>query len=108
MIPDMFLAGTIIFAMANKWKSTVISFVGALIVIVAYIIAGSFASDVDNETIAALTDIFGINTYAIETKYYTPVEKNTISPSFSGLLFINRLIWVAVGIIILLASLQFL
>lgn len=104
ILPNMFLAGTIIFAMANKWKSTVISFVGALIVIVAYIVAGSFASDVDNETIAALTDIFGINTYSIETKYYTPVEKNTISPGFSGLLFYNRLIWVAVGIAILLAS----
>ena len=104
ILPNMFLAGTIIFAMANKWKSTVISFVGALIVIVAYIVAGSFASDVDNETIAALTDIFGINTYAIETKYFTPVEKNTISPGFSGLLFYNRLIWVAVGIVILLAS----
>jgi hypothetical protein len=104
ILPNMFLAGTIIFAMANKWKSTVISFVGALIVIVAYIVAGSFASDVDNETIAALTDIFGINTYSIETKYYTPIEKNTISPGFSGLLFYNRLIWVAVGIVILLGS----
>ena len=32
ILPNMFLAGTIIFAMANKWKSTVISFVGALVV----------------------------------------------------------------------------
>lgn len=104
ILPNMFLAGTVIFAMANKWKSTVISFVGGLVIIVAYIVAGSFSSDVDNETIAALTDMFGINTYQIETKYYTPVEKNTISPGFSGLLFMNRLIWISVGLIILLVS----
>ncbi|RZN82975.1 MAG: hypothetical protein EVB11_06465 [Winogradskyella sp.] len=104
VLPNMFLAGTVIFAMANKWKSTVISFVGGLVIIVAYIIAGSFSSDVDNETIAALTDMFGINTYQIETKYYTPVEKNTISPGFSGLLFMNRLIWVSVGLIVLVLS----
>ncbi len=104
ILPNMFLAGTIIFAMANKFKSTVISFVGALIIIVAYIVAGSFASDVDNETIAALTDTFGINTYSIETKYYTPVEKNTLSPSFSGLLLYNRLIWIGLGIVILALS----
>ena len=104
VLPNMFLAGTVIFAMANKWKSTVISFVGGLVIIVAYIIAGSFSSDVDNETIAALTDMFGINTYQIETKYYTPVEKNSISPGFSGLLFMNRLIWVTVGLIILVLS----
>ncbi len=104
ILPNMFLAGTVIFAMANKWKSTVISFVGGLVIIVAYIISGSLMSDVDNETIAGLSDIFGINTYALETKYYTPVEKNTISPGFSGLLFWNRLLWTGVGILILLLS----
>jgi hypothetical protein len=104
ILPNMFLAGTVIFAMANKWKSTVISFVGGLVIIVAYIVSGSLMSDVDNETVAALSDVFGINTYSIETKYFTPSEKNTISPGFSGLLFWNRLIWTGVGIVILTLS----
>ena len=104
ILPNMFLAGTVIYAMANKWKSTVISFVGGLVIIVAYIVSGSLMSDVDNETIAGLSDIFGINTYSIDTKYYTPAEKNTISPGFSGILFWNRLIWTGVGIIILMLS----
>lgn len=104
ILPNMFLAGAVIFAMANKWKSTVISFVGGLVIIVAYIISGSLMSDVDNETIAGLSDIFGINTYSIETKYFTPIEKNTISPGFSGVLFWNRLIWTGVGFIILMIS----
>ncbi|WP_033961237.1 M1 family aminopeptidase [Psychroserpens jangbogonensis] len=104
VLPNMFLAGAVIFAMANKWKSTVISFVGGLLIIVAYIVSGSLMSDVDNETIAALSDIFGINTYRIETKYFTPIEKNTISPGFSGILFWNRLIWISVGLIILMIS----
>ncbi|TYA58033.1 M1 family aminopeptidase [Formosa maritima] len=104
VLPNMFLAGAVIFAMANKWKSTVISFVGGLLIIITYIVSGSLMSDVDNETIAALSDVFGINTYAIETKYFTPAEKNTVSPGFSGVLFWNRLIWTSVGIIILLIS----
>ena len=104
ILPNMFLAGAIIYAMANKWKSTVISFVGGLVIIVAYIVSGSLMSDVDNETIAGLSDIFGINTYSIETKYFTPAEKNTISPGFSGVLFWNRLIWTGFGIIILMIS----
>jgi ABC-2 type transport system permease protein len=104
ILPNMFLAGSIIYAMANKWKSTVISFVGALVIIVAYIVSGSLMSDVDNETIAALSDVFGINTYSIETKYFTPTEKNTISPGFSGLLFQNRMIWTTVSFAILMLS----
>ena len=104
IVPNMFLAGAVIFAMANKWKSTVISFVGGLVIVVAYIVSLSLMSDVDNETLAGLSDIFGINTFNIETKYFTPAEKNTISPGFSGLLFQNRLIWMAVGFIILMIS----
>ena len=104
ILPNMFFAGAIIFAMANKWKSTVISFVGSLVIIMGYIISGVLISDIDNETLAAITDIFGIRTYDLYAKYYTPIEKNTISPSFSGLLLMNRLIWISAGVIILILS----
>jgi hypothetical protein len=104
ILPNMFFAGAIIFAMASKWKSTVISFVGALIIIVGYIAAGSLISDLDSQTLAALTDIFGIRTYGIISKYYTPAEKNTLITGFSGLLLYNRLIWISVGSLILGAT----
>lgn len=104
ILPNMFFAGTIIFAMAIKWKSTVISFVGSLVIIIGYIIAGTLMSDIDNETIAALADTLGIRAYSIYSKYYTPIEKNTLSPGFHGLLLWNRLIWISGGIIILTLS----
>ena len=87
ILPNMFIAGSIIYALANLWKSTIISFVGALVIIMAYIISGNLISDIDNETIGALSDIFGIRAYSIYSKYYTPVEKNSLSPGFEGLIF---------------------
>ncbi|PJB13856.1 MAG: hypothetical protein CO118_11615 [Flavobacteriales bacterium CG_4_9_14_3_um_filter_32_8] len=104
IVPNMFFAGAITFAMANKWKSTVISFVGTLIIIVGYLISGTLLSDIDNETIAALTDTFGIRAYALDSKYFTPIEKNTLSVGFNGLLFLNRIIWLAIGTVIILGS----
>lgn len=104
ILPNMFFAGTIIFAMANKWKSTVISFVGSLVIIIGYIVSGTLMSDIDNETIAALTDTFGIRAYSIYAKYFTAIEKNTLSPGFNGLLLLNRIIWIASGFVILIAS----
>jgi hypothetical protein len=104
ILPNMFFVGAIIYAIANKWRSTVISFAGTLIIIVTYIISGTLMSDVDNETLAALTDIFGNRTYSIHTQYYTPIEKNTVSPKFEGLILWNRVIWVLVGFVILLTS----
>jgi len=104
ILPNVFFAGSIVYAMANKWRSTTISFVGVLLIIVAYIVAGTFASDIDNETIAALTDSFGIRAYAVYSKYFTVLEKNTLSPSFSGLLLYNRILWVSIGFVILIVS----
>lgn len=104
ILPNMFFAGAIIFAMANKWKSTIISFVGTMVIIIGYSLSGTLTSDIDNETIAALTDVFGIRAYTIDTKYFTPIEKNTISVGFSGLLLFNRLLWVTLGLLILVGS----
>ena len=104
ILPNMFFAGAITFAMASKWKSTVISFVGTMVIIIAYIISGTLISDIDNETIAALTDTFGIRAYGIDSKYFTPIEKNTVSVGFTGLLFFNRLIWLAIGSAIVIGS----
>ncbi len=104
ILPNMFFAGTIIFALALKWKSTVISFVGTMIIIVGYFTAQSFMSDLDNETIGALADTFGTAPFKIYTKYFTTIEKNTIILPFSGIILYNRLIWVGLGFLILLAS----
>ncbi|MFQ3213660.1 MAG: ABC-2 type transport system permease protein [Marivirga sp.] len=104
VLPNMFFAGAIIYAFANIWKSTVMSFVGALAIIVAYIISGTLMSDIENESLGALLDTFGLRTYSLMSKYYTPIEKNTIGLQLTPILIYNRLIWLGFGTIILLGS----
>lgn len=100
ILPNMFLAGSIIFFLAHRFKNTIVSFVGAMGIIVAYIAAGTFLSDIDSRHLAALVDIFGIRTYSIYSQYFTPIERNTLSPEFTGVILQNRLIWIGVGIIV--------
>lgn len=107
ILPNMFIAGAIVFVLANKYKNTIVSFVGAFGLIIAYIITGTLLSDIDNESLAALLDMFGIRSYSVETRYFTPIEKNTLSPAFSGLLLYNRLIWIGFGILMLLLNFKF-
>lgn len=104
ILPNMFFAGAIIFAMATKWKNTIISFLGTLAIIITYSISGTLLSDIDNETLGALTDMFGIRAFGIDTKYFTPSDKNTIGATFSGLFLLNRIVWIIVGFIILFLS----
>ena len=104
ILPNMFIGGAIIYSLAQEYKNTMISFVGAMLILVGYSIAGELLSDIDNEKIASLVDTFGIRTYSITSKYYTPLEKNTLNPSLSGLILYNRLLWISFSAIILLIS----
>ncbi len=104
ILPNMFFAGAITFAMAIKWKNTVISFVATLIIIIAYMISGTLLSEISNQNLAGLTDMFGIRAYQIDSKYYTIAEKNISGASFNGLLLMNRIIWSGMGLLILVTS----
>ena len=101
ILPNMFFAGAITYTLANKYRSTVISFMGVIAVIVGYSIAGTLLSDLENESIAAMVDPFGTTAYNVATKYWTPAEKNTLSPQFEGLLLQNRLLYMAVSAVVL-------
>ncbi|NAS30706.1 hypothetical protein GTQ40_06965 [Flavobacteriaceae bacterium R38] len=104
ILPNMFIAGAIIFAVANTWKSTIVSFIATIIIIIGYLTSGVFAQDISTENLAAFTDALGINAYTIDSKYFTSLEKNTNIISFSGLLLWNRIIWIVIGFIILMIS----
>ena len=78
VMPNMFFAGAVIFAIATKWKNTIISFTGTMGIIVLYILSGTLTSDLDNETIGSMLDAFGVRTYAIETKYFTPAQTGNV------------------------------
>lgn len=104
VLPNMLFAGSIIFLLATRFKSTVISFVGALLIVIGYTIALDFASDLDSQATGALVDIFGISAYRLDTQYLTPAEQNLRGPAFAGYLLTNRLIWTGVGLLLLLLA----
>ncbi len=106
VLPNMLFAGSIIFLLATRFKSTVISFVGALLIVIGYTIALDFASDLDSQATGALVDVFGISAYRLDTQYLTPAEQNLTGPAFAGYLLTNRLIWTGGGLVLLLLAYQ--
>jgi ABC-type transport system involved in multi-copper enzyme maturation permease subunit len=96
-LPNTLFVAAIIFTIAVLTRSTVTSFIGALVLLTAYGVASALLSDLKNETIAAVVDPFGIRTFALATKYWTVSDKNHLSMGLSGLLLWNRLIWLSVG-----------
>ncbi|OIN61019.1 M1 family aminopeptidase [Arsenicibacter rosenii] len=101
-IPNTFISGALIFALAALTRSTIISFVGAILLLVAYGISSSFLSDVENERLAFFVDAFGARPFDLITKYWTVSEKNSLSVGLDYPdMLMNRLIWTGVGVGIL-------
>ena len=108
ILPNTILICAVIFSLATMFRNTTATFVGALGLLVAYLIAGVFLYDLDNEIIAILSDPLGINSLSIITKYWTLDEKNTMWLTFSGPILINRIIWLSVaGLIFAISYFRF-
>jgi ABC-type transport system involved in multi-copper enzyme maturation permease subunit len=96
-IPNTLFISAIVFCIAALTRSTVTSFLGSLLLLVAYTVADGFTEDLDNETLGMLLDPFGIRAHTLMTKYWTVVERNGLSVGLEGMMLWNRLLWMAVG-----------
>ncbi len=100
-LPNAIFLAAIIFALATWFRSTVVSFLAVILMLVGYSIASNLLTDLDNKELAGLIDPFGIRTFALETRYWTVAEKNSKYVTLSGMLLWNRLLWLGVGMALL-------
>ena len=96
-IPNTLFVAAVIFAVAALTRSTITSFIAALVLLVGYAVSDAFLSDLRNETIAAITDPFGARAFGLMTKYWTVSDRNRLSLGWQGLLLWNRLLWMTVS-----------
>ncbi|MEL7221775.1 MAG: ABC transporter permease, partial [Bacteroidota bacterium] len=104
VLPNTLFIGAIVFALAALFRSSIVSFAGALVLLVGYLITGNIIADLDNEMLAKLLDPFAINTISLETKYWTVDDKNSLWLGFSGAMLFNRLIWICVSLLVFAAT----
>ena len=102
VIPNMIFAGCILFTVAALTRSTMYSFISAMVLLVGYIVAGNLMRDIENESISALLDPFGFRPLELITKYWTVDDKNHLSVSITHpMMLTNRLLWMAIGLVVL-------
>lgn len=99
-LPNTLFISAIIFAIAVVTRSTATSFIGGLLLLVAYVTTQSLTSDMKNEVLGALLDPFGLRTFSLATKYWTVADKNTLSLGYTGLVTANRAIWISVSALV--------
>ncbi|MCY2985469.1 MAG: M1 family aminopeptidase [Planctomycetota bacterium] len=99
-LPNTLLVGSVVFAIAAWTRNTMYSFLGVLMLMVAYGISQTILSDINNETLAMLVDPLGGAPYSVLTKYWTVDQRNHWVLPTSGILILNRVIWLIVALVI--------
>jgi ABC-type transport system involved in multi-copper enzyme maturation permease subunit len=102
-IPNVIISGVLLFALAIIYRSTIVSFIGSMVILVFYGISRIFTSDIKKEWIANILDPFGGNALGIMSKYKTIDDKNLSAVSLGGELLLNRMLWLGISLIILIA-----
>ena len=103
VLPTLLLMGAGFFALATATRSMMWTYLGVVAFFVLFVTSRVLLSDPAHETLATLTDPFGLSALRQTTKYWTAADRNTMLPPLAGMVLYNRLIWltVAVGLFVL-------
>ena len=104
-LTGLFLTSALFFMLATVTRSMMATYIGVVAVLIAYLAStGVLGSKPEFETAMAWAEPFGSGAYGLVTKYWTAAERNTLNAPLEGVLLWNRVIWTAVGAVLLAAA----
>ena len=98
-LPNILLTSAILFALATMLRSMMASYIGAVILVMGYLVTISVAGqNIEYRETFALFEPLGNGALTEATRYWTQTEMNTRLVDLSGLLLFNRLFAIAIAI----------
>jgi hypothetical protein len=101
VIPNLIITSAIFFALAALGRKMLPVYAGSVILLIAYFAVNQLITDLTTTRSVALLDPFGGNAVGFLTQYWAPFQRNTQLVPFTGVLFWNRVAWLALGAAIL-------
>ncbi|MFC3120481.1 ABC transporter permease/M1 family aminopeptidase [Agaribacter flavus] len=101
-VTTMFVLSAIFYAAAIQFRNIMAVYLSALLMFIVYISIDVLLDAPDERYLLAVSDPFGVRTHFDLTRYWTPSERNTQMLGWHSEIFVNRFIWLAISISILL------
>lgn len=101
-MPNIFLICALLFALATVLRSMMAAYIGAVVLVMIYIVATSVVGqEVEYRDAFALWEPLGNGALGEATRYWTQSEMNSRLVDFSGDILFNRFFAVALGLLFL-------
>lgn len=99
IIPNTLFMGIIFFSIGSLFRRQLAIYVQGVAFFILYMIIINYIKDIEHDQIFSILDPFGFASFLNVTKYWTPIEKNTIIIPFTGYILYNRLFWIGISLI---------
>jgi ABC-2 type transport system permease protein len=108
-VVQIFFLGSIFFAIAAITRKLFIVYLQGVVFFIVYLVVNAvFSATRSLEHFwSAIFDPVGLRAFDAVTRYWTPVEQNTLQLPWSGVFLYNRLVWIGVGVLALIAAYAF-
>ncbi len=99
IVPNVFVISALFFTVGTLSKNMFAVYVQGILLFVLYGISSIIVRGLENTHIASAMDLYGIRSFFFETRYWTVFEKNTQIVPIGSYLLVNRVLWLAVGML---------
>jgi hypothetical protein len=97
LIPNLLLIGCLFFSLATLSRKMMITYLSGVALLIIYAFISIGLHFMENDTFRILADPFAISSLSVLTEYWTVSDINTKGMPLSGLLILNRVIWLTVS-----------
>nr|MDQ3395024.1 hypothetical protein [Bacteroidota bacterium] len=104
VIPNLWMSGCLFFALIIFTRNIKSIYSGGIVIFIGYLLANFFSQDIENKNLVQLLDPFALNSFDLQVRYLTPFEQNNSLVDVSGMLLLNRILWVMVGLLFFAAA----
>ena len=100
-IGNLLLSSTIFFALVSLTRNVKVIYSASILLLIGYFLSSFLVSDLEKRELVKLLDPFALNTFSLETRFYTPFEKNTLLIPLTKVVILNRAIWLGIAFLII-------
>ncbi len=104
VVPDVLIVSSLFFAVGALTRNLFAIYTQGIALLAGFAIARRVLDALDQRTLSAMIDPFGVAAYNLLTRYWTVSERNTRQIPLSGQLLANRLIWFGIAAAVLLLT----
>ena len=103
-VPNLLLTAALFFTLVVFTRQMLPAYIGGVTLLIGYFIGGLLLANIDNKRLAAIVDPFGMSAQSLVTQYWSVAERNSMHVPLEGIILANRLVWLGVAVVILVAG----